>query len=137
MWKRKKKDTVSVNELLDDFVNSVIEDDCKRVADMDDDDYVSMMLKKDARRTIEKHRRDEPVKQSEKSPKKNIEPLVISEKLSAIKRCQNCYFSVREKKIGGSYWCHCTNPGRSTDVICKGSWVKSQLNLPCWKPTQE
>lgn len=134
MWKRKKKNTVSVNELLDDFVNLDIENDSNRVAEMNDEDYVSMMLKKDARRTIEKHRKDETVDQSSK---KKSEPPVISEKLSTIKRCQNCYFSVREKKIGGSFWCQCTNPGRSTDVICKGSWVKSQLNLPCWKPTQE
>lgn len=134
MWKRKKKNTVSVNELLDDFVNLDIENDSNRVAEMNDEDYVSMMLKKDARRTIEKHRKDEPVDQSSK---KKSEPPVISEKLSTIKRCQNCYFSVREKKIGGSFWGQCTNPGRSTDVICKGSWVKSQLNLPCWKPTQE
>ncbi len=137
MWKRKKKNTVSVNELLDDFVNLDAENDSYRAAEMNDEDYVNMMLKKDARRTIEKHRKDEPVKQSEKSPKKNIGPPVISEKLSTIKRCQNCYFSIREKKIGGSYWCQCTNPGRSTDVICKGSWVKSQLNLPCWKPIPE
>ncbi len=136
MWKRKKKSTiesVSVDELLDDFVNLDVEDDSKRT-EMSDDDYVSMMLKKDARKTIEKHRRDEPVKQS---PKKKSEPPVISEKIAPMKRCQNCYFSVKEKKLGGSIWCHCTNPGRSTNIDSKGSWVKSQLNPPCWKPTQD
>ena len=70
-------------------------------------------------------------------PKKKSEPPIISEKISTVKRCQNCYFSIREKKISGSHWCHCTNPGRSTNIDSKGSWVKSLLNLPCWKPTQE
>lgn len=136
MRKKKKEntlDSVSVDELLDDFVNLDVEDDSKRT-EINDDDYVSMMLKKGARRTIEKHRRDEPIDQT---PKKKSEQPVISEKMSTVKRCQNCYFSVQEKKLSGSYWCHCTNPGRSTNVVSKGSWVKSQLNLPCWKPTQD
>jgi len=130
MWKRKKntKEGVSVDELLDDFVNR------EERTEMNDDDYVSMMLKKDAKKTIEKHRRDEPVKQS---PKKKSEPPVVSEKIATMKRCQNCYFSVKEKKLGGSIWCNCTNPGRSTNIDSKGSWVKSQLNPPCWKPAQE
>ena len=136
MWKRKKKNTmedVSVAELFDDFVNLDVDKDSKRT-EMNDEDYVSMMLKKGARRTIDKHRRNEPVDQS---PKKKSEPPVISEKMPTVKRCQNCYFSVQEKKLSGSYWCHCTNIGRSTNVVSKGSWVKSQLNLPCWKPTQD
>ncbi len=136
MWKRKKKNTmedVSVAELFDDFVNLDVDKDSKRT-EMNDEDYVSMMLKKGARRTIDKHRRNEPVDQS---PKKKSKQPVISEKMSTVKRCQNCYFSVQEKKLSGSYWCHCTNIGRSTNVVSKGSWVKSQLNLPCWKPTQD
>jgi len=129
MWKRKNtKEGVSVDELLDDFVNR------EERTEMNDDDYVSMMLKKDAKKTIEKHRRNEPVKQS---PKKKSEPPVVSEKIATMKRCQNCYFSVKEKKLGGSIWCNCTNPGRSTNIDSKGSWVKSQLNPPCWKPAQE
>jgi len=98
MWKRKKNtiESVSVDELLDAFVN--LEDDSKRT-EMNDDDYVSIMLKKGARRTIEMHRRNEPVDQS---PKKKSEPPVVSEKIAPMKRCQNCYFSVKEKKLGGS-----------------------------------
>ncbi|MCK5263967.1 MAG: hypothetical protein KAR03_00025 [Candidatus Thorarchaeota archaeon] len=140
MWKRKKKNTmedVSVAELFEDFVNLDVEDDSKRVPEMNDDDYVSMMLKKDAKKTLEKYRRDEPIEEPEESAKKKSAQPVISEKMSTVKRCQNCYFSVQEKKLSGSYWCHCTNIGRSTNVVSKGSWVKSQLNLPCWKPTQD
>jgi hypothetical protein len=62
---------------------------------------------------------------------------IVSEKRTPIKRCQNCYFCVGERKISGSCWCHCTNPARSTHAVVRGSWVKSRMNLPCWKVRQE
>jgi hypothetical protein len=87
--------------------------------------------KRAARKTLEKYRKDIPVEK-----KKEIAP-VKSEKLAPIKRCQSCYFCVGEKKVSGSCWCHCTNPGRSTHAVAKGSWVKSRMNLPCWKAPEE
>ena len=95
------------------------------------DAVVSNESKAAARRTLEKYRKDPPdVKKKEAVP-------VISEKIAPLKRCQTCYFCVGEKKLSGSCWCHCTNPGRSTHAIAKGSWVKSRMNLPCWKAPQE
>ena len=87
--------------------------------------------KRNARKTLEKYRKDRPI-----SKEKEITPI-ISKKRAPIKRCQNCYFCVGERKVSGSCWCHCSNPGRSTHAVVKGSWVKSRINLPCWKPPQD
>jgi len=84
-----------------------------------------------ARKTLEKYRKSPPV-----STKKGTAPIV-SEKHAPLKRCQNCYFCVGERKVSGSCWCHCTNPARSTHAVAKGSWVKSRMNLPCWKAPQD
>jgi hypothetical protein len=84
-----------------------------------------------ARKTLEKYRREIPV-----GTKKKVAPI-ISEKQAPLKRCQTCYFCVGEKKVSGSCWCHCTNQARSTHAVAKGSWVKSRMNLPCWKAPQE
>ncbi len=56
-WRKKTKtiDDVSVEKLFDDFVH--VEEDSKRVNDIDDDEYVSMMLKKDANRKLERLKR--------------------------------------------------------------------------------
>ncbi len=50
-------DDISVEELFDDFVDFHIEVDSKHVNDIDDDEYVSMMLKKDANRKLERLKR--------------------------------------------------------------------------------
>ncbi len=231
MWKRKKKkdtlENVSVTKLLDDFVDLDVEDDSKRAGDMGDDEYIAMMVKKEAQRKLERSKKDpkptehdempSPLNESiEKIPPPKSEPQsetfelhcendvspedeavieevmssqfiqdepdltermkvavdflqdevttsvskrearetlekyrkdipvtkksaspIVSEKMAPVKSCQNCYFCIGERKLGGSCWCNCSNPGRSSHAVSKGSWVKSRLNLPCWKPTQE
>lgn len=87
--------------------------------------------KRAARKTLKKYRKDRPI-----SKKKEVAPI-ISEKRAPIKRCQNCYFCVGGRKVTGSCWCHCSNPARSTHAVAKGSWVKSRMNLPCWKAPQD
>ena len=227
MRKRKKTKTVddlSVSELLDDFVD-LAEEDSKRTREMDDDEYIRMMVEKENQRKQERVKRDSqsgtydevqsppseeivprpsepeldkfaPTCESDMSPedeanideimktqdtmdepalagrmKASVEFLqdevkssesksaarktlekyrkdpaistgkerapIISEKRAPIKRCQNCYFCVKEKKVSGSCWCHCSNPGRSTHAVAKGSWVKSRMNLPCWKAPED
>lgn len=142
MWKRKKAKTiedVTVTELLEDFVELENGEDTKGVAEMDDEEYVTMMLKKEARKTVQKYRKDEPLEVSEKPLKKTKKPdlPVVSEKTSVIRRCQNCYYCVGSHSLGGSVWCHCTNPGRSAEEEMSQSWIKSRINLPCWKPIQD
>ena len=58
-WRKRTKtiDDISVEELFDDFVDFHIEVDSKHVKDIDDDEYVSMMLKKDANRKLERLKR--------------------------------------------------------------------------------
>ena len=223
MRKRKRTksiDDVSVTELLDDFVDLEVEDKAKK-RQMDDEEYIKMMVEKEAKRELVREKRDHvqtmenndqsdnvekkktpkkpqemdsfaPYCESDLSPedeavvdeivssqkpldesqltermrvakefleneisysearrkarktlekyrkdvalfeKKGVSP-VASEKRAPIKRCQNCYFCAREKKISGSCWCHCTNPARSTHAVVKGGWVKSRMNLPCWR----
>jgi hypothetical protein len=94
-------------------------------------EIVTSEAKRNARKTLEKYRKDYA------SPMMKKEKIVISEKHTPLKNCQSCYFSIREKRISGSCWCHCTNPARSAQVVAKGSWVKSGLNLPCWKPQSD
>jgi hypothetical protein len=69
---------------------------------------------------------------STKAPTMQETPI-RSEKLAAIKRCQNCYYCVDTKKLRSSWWCACTHPGRSTESMVAGRmWVKSRLGLVCW-----
>ena len=58
-WRKRTKtiDDISVEDLFDDFVDFHIEVDSKHVNDIDDDEYVSMMLKKDANRKLERLKR--------------------------------------------------------------------------------
>ncbi|TFH04279.1 MAG: hypothetical protein E4H14_15095 [Candidatus Thorarchaeota archaeon] len=72
-----------------------------------------------------------------KNTRKRIDPLAYNDNILVLKRCQNCYFCVGEKNRNDSLWCLCTNPDRSLNVEVEDSWVKSELNLPCWKGLQK
>ncbi len=74
---------------------------------------------------------------STETTKKRSDPLVYNDNILVLKRCQNCFFCVGEKNRNGSLWCLCTNPDRSTNVEIENSWVKSKLNLSCWKTPQD
>ncbi|MHA2026153.1 MAG: hypothetical protein ACW98U_09650 [Candidatus Thorarchaeota archaeon] len=81
-----------------------------------------------ALQTLEKYRKDRQV--DLRRPK---ESPIISEKISLVKKCENCYFCVNTKRVGGSAWCHCTHIGRSLDTTSVASWVRSRLNSSCWR----
>ena len=91
----------------------------------------SRTMKRKARETLEKYRKET----SENIVKART--TVVSEKITPVKRCQNCYFCVGERMLGGSCWCQCSNPARSANVEHSGSWVKSKLILFCWKSSEE
>ena len=57
-WKKKTKtiDDVSVTKLLDEFVDLDVEDDSRRM-DMDDEEYIRMMVEKENDRKLERERR--------------------------------------------------------------------------------
>ena len=69
--------------------------------------------------------------------KKKSDPSMYNDNVLLLKRCQNCHFCTGEKNRRGSIWCLCTNPDRSADVQINDSWVKSELNLSCWKAPQK
>jgi len=96
------------------------------------DELITSSSRRGALKTLEKYRKELPVVREKKKEKP-----VISEKMSPMRRCQNCYFCVAKRSFNGVYWCHCSNPGRSIEASPGISWVKSRLNLPCWKPLQD
>lgn len=143
--KNKSIEDVTVSELLDDFVSLDVPDNRSESTEVTDEDYVTSMLKKDAMKILAKHRK-EPETSANENPEEKNTPIkrkkredapVLSEKLSPMRRCQNCYYCVTVRTIGGSNWCNCTNPGRSTEGSPEKRWTKSRLNLPCWKTKQQ
>jgi hypothetical protein len=238
MWNRKRHKTIvdfSVSKLLDDFINPAVQPSDKSAREIDDEEYIRMMLKKDAQMKLERTKReslaiknrskfdphsdtiDEDVKQrffpdvseplvekkkqvevevsektlqeegivgeildsivvkdvsglaarmkeavdfvqeemgasdaerrlsealedyckSQQTERKKSEPHFYNDNILLLKRCQNCYFCVGERNRNGSVWCLCTNPSRCPEVEIDDSWVKSELNLPCWKAPED
>jgi hypothetical protein len=98
------------------------------------DEVISVSSKRKALETIEKYRKEPPAKQEKKKKRASV----VSEKISPVNTCQNCYYCAAQRTVGGSVWCHCSNPGRSIDATSTGkSWVKNTINLPCWKAVKE
>lgn len=134
--KRKKKretlDDVSIDSLLDDLLNDEVTPETRPADDPWSEEYLAKLHKKEARRTIERYRKPGPI--STEEPKSRSEQTIVSEKIPPVRKCQTCYYSNKARKVGGSWWCHCSNPGRSIkSELQMRSWVKSRLNLPCWK----
>ncbi len=125
-------ENLSVDSLLDDLLDTEIRSETRPAEDPWSEDYLTKLHKKEARKTLEKYRKDAPIIQEK--PRMKQEHPVVSEKMSQMRKCQNCYYCSGTRKVGGSWWCHCTNLGRSTECEMQTqSWVKSGLNLPCWK----
>ncbi|MHA1289285.1 MAG: hypothetical protein ACTSPB_18010 [Candidatus Thorarchaeota archaeon] len=128
------EDEADIDEIMktqDRIEASVLTGKMKASVKFLQDEVKSSESKRVVRKTLEKYRKEIPV-----STKNEVAPI-ISEKQTPLKRCQTCYFCVKEKKASGSCWCQCTNPARSTHAVAKGSWVKSRMNLPCWKAPQD
>jgi len=130
--KRRTLEDLSVDSLLDDLLDTEIKSETRPAEDPWSEDYLTKLHKKEAKKTLEKYRKDTPIIQEE--PRMKQEQPVVSEKMSQMRKCQDCYYCLGTRKVGGSWWCHCTNLGRSMECEMQTeSWVKSKLNLPCWK----
>lgn len=130
--KKHATEEVSIDELLDDLTNQEPEIESRPAQDPWSEEYLTNLHKKEARKTLDKYRRDEPIAVKKVSQRKD--PPIVSEKVSQVRKCQNCYYCTGTRKVGGSWWCHCTNPGRSAECEKQTeSWVKSKLNLSCWR----
>jgi len=90
--------------------------------------------KRKALETLAKHRKDTlPPQRIGK-----VQKPAVSERVSPMKLCGNCYYCSDKRQVGGSWWCRCTNAGRSTSLTTPASgWVKGKINLPCWRPIGE
>jgi hypothetical protein len=106
-----------------------------------DEQYVNMMLRKSAMRTLTKHR---------KNPTPPKPPVLINPEidniLSAIeirvginkdpiepvKNCRKCYFTSAFRIIGHDWYSLCTNFARASDLQ-RGKWVHCKSNLSCWR----
>jgi len=142
MWKRKKQKTIedmTVEDLLEEFNDLEANGIINHVTVVDDDVFVQRRLRIEARRTLEKLKKTSPDSKDEDSV--DLPPIkkkpVMSQATSVIKRCQNCYFCVNSHTLGSSVWCYCANPSRSSGEDISKSWIRSRMNLPCWRPAPE
>ena len=133
MGKAEKKDTLkdtTVEELLDALVDQAPEVEKRPVEDPWGEEYQAKLMKKEARMTISRYRKDPPPD----VPTEPREKPVRSEKMQQVRSCQTCYYCSATRKVGGSWWCHCTNPGRSgQEEPTSHNWVKGRIGLPCWR----
>ena len=108
----------------------------------DDEEYVSMMIKKSARRTLQKHRKERPQPQKEQPPiDDELDEMLTeverkvgirSDFLEPIKNCRKCYFSKSVRVIGIDWYCQCSNVAKSSGKT-GWTWVRCESNLPCWR----
>ena len=57
---------------------------------------------------------------------------VVSEKLSIVRRCDNCYYCSASKCLGGNVWCLCSSLFRD-EIVGAAKWIPSRINLGCWR----
>ena len=131
--KAQPEDTI-VEEILDTIVVKDVSGLAARMREAVDFLQDEMGTSETERRLVEAL---EEFGRSTETTKKKSDPLMYNDNILLLKRCQNCYFCVGEKNGNGSLWCLCTNPDRSTEVEIEDSWVKSKLNLSCWKGPQD
>ncbi|MHA1960371.1 MAG: hypothetical protein ACW99U_09080 [Candidatus Thorarchaeota archaeon] len=129
---RERLRQVPIDELLKDFVSDKEKKSQQDIKELTDEEFLNDFFKKSAMKKIQKYRKDLPIEitKIEKKP----DPPVVSEKMTLVKRCQNCYYLTDSKKVGNNWWCACTNPGRARHGSSTGGiWIKSELNLTCWR----
>jgi len=108
----------------------------------EDEKYVNMMLKKSARRTIEKHRKDAPPPPKESiSIEAEMDELLTeverkvgirSDVIEPIKNCRKCYFAKSVRVVGADWYCQCSNVAKSSGQT-GWKWVRCESNLSCWR----
>lgn len=131
MRRDKKRDRsikdIPVTKLLDEFTD--MEPEVRVGSGFDEAEYVSMMLKKEAKRKLERMRKD-PL--TVDAPNTSVEE---SEEIPEIPEgsCPSCYYCTLIRRIGQSAYCVCTNPERVVDGMYYDHrmWVRSELDLVC------
>ncbi|MHA1908165.1 MAG: hypothetical protein ACW98Y_12775 [Candidatus Thorarchaeota archaeon] len=107
----------------------------------EDEDYVNMMLKKSAMRTLRKHRKTAPRPEEPVPIDPEIDKLLTQiekkvgiqpDSVKPIKNCRKCYFSKSLRVIGTDWYCQCSNVAKSSGKL-GWTWVHCESNLPCWR----
>jgi hypothetical protein len=106
-----------------------------------DEQYVNMMLRKSAMRTLAKHKKNIPPQ----TPPPTINPEfdsmlsaiearmgLLDAPIGPIKNCRKCYFSSSFRIIGDNWYSLCTNVARASGLP-HGKWVHCESNLSCWR----
>jgi hypothetical protein len=108
----------------------------------EDDEYVNMMLKKSAKRTLQRHIKESPPALEEPSTiDEEMNELLTeverkagirSDVIEPIKNCRKCYFSRSVRVIGTDWYCQCSNVARSSGKA-GWKWLRCESDLPCWR----
>ncbi|MFW9768636.1 MAG: hypothetical protein ACFFF9_00535 [Candidatus Thorarchaeota archaeon] len=125
--KKLAKDTPA-SKLLEDFVDSDLIPDDSAHRKMSDDEYIEMMLRKEAERKTLRSRRDKSLSEETHMESENEVIPEIPEG-----SCPSCYYCTIIRRIGSSVYCVCANPKRTIDGMYYDYriWVKSELDLAC------
>jgi hypothetical protein len=111
-----------------------------------DEQYVNMMLRKTAMRTLAKHRKNPqrpgpPAAKPEIHVGTEIDRMLhaIEAKMGIhkapvvpIRNCRKCYFSSAFRIVANDWYSLCTNIARATGLR-RGKWVHCESNLSCWR----
>jgi hypothetical protein len=132
--KKKRDKTIkeaSAERLLDDFTDSQQQVENQSQADMTDEEYVEMMVKKEIERKILRKRGDETLELS------STEFGMTDESPPEIPEgsCPSCHYCTIIKRIENTVYCVCANPNREVEGMYFDNrmWVKSEANLSCHK----
>ncbi len=108
----------------------------------EDEDYVNMMLKKTAKQTLRKHRKEYvPSKENIPTLDHELDELltavekkagILPSSVEPIRNCRKCYFSTSFRIVGTDWYCQCTNVARTSGKI-GWIWVHCESNLSCWR----
>ncbi|MFW9943864.1 MAG: hypothetical protein ACFFB7_02605, partial [Candidatus Sifarchaeia archaeon] len=115
-WVQRRRAEI-LNFLLDP---NPLDDEKLPVDDATDNATLAEHYKRAALRTLERCREEISSEPSFTKVSTRQELPVRLEKHVHIKRCQTCYYCVDTKKLRSSWWCACTNPGRSTESLDAG-----------------
>ncbi|MHA2021219.1 MAG: hypothetical protein ACW96N_05860 [Candidatus Thorarchaeota archaeon] len=106
-----------------------------------DEQYVNMMLRKSAMRTLARHKKIPAPQTFQPAINPELDSMLsaveakmglINAPIVPIKNCRKCYFSSSFRIIGNNWYSLCTNVARASGLP-RGRWVHCESNLPCWR----
>ncbi|MFW9980350.1 MAG: hypothetical protein ACFFE3_00360 [Candidatus Thorarchaeota archaeon] len=118
-----------LSKLLDDFVDTETVPEDRTHADMSDEEYIEMMIKKEAKRKLLRVKHEASMTERiEIAVDDNGEIPEIPEG-----SCPSCYYCTIIRRIGSNVYCVCANPERVIEGMYYDYriWVRSEPDLDC------